>query len=124
MAGGFKYVQGVDVKWEPIYRNDRVSSEKEYQGMVTCFTESVSKTGVVCRTDREFEEMTLLDIKFCLPLTPPNAPKEEVWIECSGVVVRCEKKGLQPAHLPWEVAIFFDRISDRHRELLDQYSSE
>lgn len=87
----------------------------EFLGRVPSLSENVSQSGMVCRTSRKIEEMTIVDIRFELPKLPDK------WVECSGIVVNCEKKGADTATLPYEVAIFFDRISERDRTLLASF---
>ncbi len=94
----------------------------EFLGRVPSLSQNISKSGMVCRTSRKIEEMTILDIRFVLPETPQYVAPD-TWVECSGVVVNCEKKGAETATLPYEVAIFFDRISEKDRELLANYIS-
>jgi len=94
----------------------------EFLGRVPSLSKNISKSGMVCRTSRKIEELTILDIRFELPTTPKYVAAE-TWVECSGVVINCEKKGADTATLPYEVAIFFDRISKKDRELLSDYIS-
>jgi len=94
----------------------------EFLGRVPNLSQNISKSGMICRTSRKIEEMTILDIRFELPKTP-NYVAPETWVECSGVVINCEKKGTDTATLPYEVKIFFDRISEKDRELLSDYIS-
>jgi hypothetical protein len=95
----------------------------EFLGRVPSLSQNVSKSGMVCRTSRKLEEMTILDIRFELPKTTEYVVPE-TWVECSGVVINCEKKGADTTALPYEVAIFFDRISEKDRELLSNYISQ
>ena len=94
----------------------------EFLGRVPSLSQNISKSGMLCRTSRRIEEMTILDIRFELPATRKYVAPE-TWVECSGVVVNCEKKGADTATLPYEVAIFFDRISEKDRKLLSDYIS-
>lgn len=93
----------------------------EFLGRVPNLSQNISRSGMVCRTSRKIEEMTILDIRFELPKTPKYVAPE-TWVECSGVVINCEKKGADATTLPYEVAIFFDRISEKDRELLSYIS--
>jgi len=94
----------------------------EFLGRVLSLSQNISKSGVVCRTSRKIEEMTILDMRFELPQTQ-KYEIPDTWVECSGVVINCEKKGSDTATLPYEVAIFFDRMSEKDRELLSDYIS-
>ncbi len=107
-------------------RHNRSNSDMpiEIEGLVSSFS-NISQSGLLCRTSKKIDEMTLLDIKFQLPQVEYKTVDEGVWIECSGVVVRCEKKDNKNAELPgemaYEVAIFFDQISERYRSLLARH---
>ncbi len=90
----------------------------DFQGEVSSLTQNISQSGMLCRTSRKIDELTLLDIKFQLPYISRHEAKK-IWIECSGVVVRCEKK--ESEAMPYEVAIFFNHISDQNRDLLANY---
>lgn len=97
----------------------------EFQGKVLSLSQNVSQSGMLCRTSRQLEELTILDIRFQLPRRDGHAAGP-FWIECSGVVVRCEKTeadGIHSSPLPYEVAIYFDDISDTDRDILAGYVS-
>ncbi|MEE4239967.1 MAG: PilZ domain-containing protein [Desulfopila sp.] len=83
---------------------------------VICLSENISRSGMLCYSTRKIEELTLLEMKFQLP------NDESSWIECLGVVVRCEKKVTGESMYSYDVEIFFDRISDKHRDLLAAFS--
>ncbi len=114
----------MDQMWQ---RYNRSNSEKplEIEGFVSNFSENISQSGLLCRTSKKIDEMTLLSIKFQLPKVEYNNIDQDTWIECSGVVVRCEKKetnNVEPqTELPYEVAILFDRISEEYRSLLAKH---
>lgn len=91
----------------------------QFQGKVSSLTRNISQSGMLCRTSREIEEMTLLEVRFQLPGVNNHVPAN--WVECSGVVVRCERKAEDSVELPYEVAIFFDTISEENRTLLASY---
>jgi hypothetical protein len=95
----------------------------EFQGQVLSLSQNISQSGMLCRTSRQIEELTILDIRFQLPRLDGHTAGP-FWIECSGVVVRCEKTeadGLHSSPLPYEVAIYFDDISDTDRDILAGY---
>ena len=94
----------------------------EFLGRVPSLSQNISRSGVVCRTSRQIDEMTILDIRFELPKSQ-NYIDPETWVKCSGVVVNCEKKGTDTATLPYEVAIFFDRMSEKDRARLSDFIS-
>ncbi len=90
-----------------------------YEG-ISCFSHNLSQSGMLCHSSRQINEMTLLDIRFQLP-----ADKEysgpALWVECVGVVIRCEKKATDGGEQPYEVEIFFDKMSQKHRDLLNGF---
>lgn len=100
----------------------------EIEGLVPGIPGNISQSGLLCRTSRRIDEMTLLDIKFRLPHVKYKSKEEDGWVECSGVVVHCEKKEEEseelPSELPYEIAIFFDRISEKYRNLLAMYTGQ
>ncbi len=101
-------------------RQKSVEIPIEFEGMVPCIAHDLSRSGMLCRTSRQIEEMTLLEIKFALPaMEDPQAGRN--WVECSGVVVSCRKKGGGAPELPYELSIFFNTMSEEHRNLLSEY---
>lgn len=98
----------------------RLDIPLEFQGEIASLSKNVSQSGILCRTSRKIDEFTLLDLKFQLP-TGREYTASRTWIECRGVVVRCEMKEPEPADLPYEVAIFFNSISKKNRDLLANF---
>mgnify|MGYP002829446710 CR=1 FL=1 len=95
----------------------------EFLGRVPSLSQNLNESGLICRTSRRVAEMTILDIRFELPQNN-NSVVSERWVECSGVVIACEKKGADSSTLPYELAIFFDRMSEKHRNILAHYVAE
>ena len=95
----------------------------DMQGQIASLSRNVSQSGMLCRTSRMLDEMTLLDIRFQLPISK-NDQSRATWVECSGVVVRCEKKEYENREMPYEVAIFFDKISEKNKDILAEYCRE
>ncbi len=83
--------------------------------------QNISLSGMMCRTSRRIDEMTLLDIKFQLPQRGDREFAAEIWVECRGVVVSCERREACGFAHPYEIEIFFDHISERNRLLLAYY---
>ena len=109
----------MDQRWRKHSRS-QIDIPFTFQGDVSSLTQNISQSGMLCRTSQEIDELTLLDIKFQLPYISKHEAKK-IWVECSGVVVRCEKKEAETLKLPFEVAIFFNHISDQNRALLADY---
>lgn len=114
----------MDQMWSR-YNGRKVDMPVDIEGFVPNFPQNISQSGLLCRTSRKIDEMTLLEVKFQLPRVEYSPIDKDIWIECSGVVVRCEKKETNnaesPTELPYEVAIFFDQISERHRDILARH---
>lgn len=81
----------------------------------------ISLSGMLCRTSKRIDEMTLLNIKVQLPEADCGSTAAERWIECSGVVVSCERKEPDFFDHPYQLEIFFDHISEKNRLLLAKY---
>lgn len=92
----------------------------EFQGAVYRVTESISRSGMLCRTSRQLAELTLLDVRFQLPKIHDFA-STSVWVECTGVVVHCEQTTEESGEMPFEVAIFFQSISEKNKVLLEDF---
>lgn len=92
----------------------------DIEGKISRSYENISQKGMRFRSSRYFKEMTVLDIMLQLPSNTDNgAPPTKV--ECGGVVVSCEKKWPDSIEQPYEVSIFFHRISSRNRKILEDF---
>ena len=91
----------------------------EFPGEVSSLSQHISQSGMLCRTSKKIKELTVLDIRLELPIQE-SADSQPQWVMCSGVVVHCEKKNEEFSKLPYELTIFFDRISERDRNLLEK----
>ena len=91
----------------------------EFPGEVSSLSQHVSQSGMLCRTSKKIKELTVLDIRLELPIQESGDCQPQ-WVMCSGVVVHCEKKNEDFSQLPYELTIFFDRISERDRNLLEK----
>ena len=90
---------------------------------ISCFLHDISQSGMLCYSSKQINEMTLLDIRFQLPANKGYSGPA-LWVECVGVVIRCERKGKEDGEHPYEVEIFFERMSKKHRDLLSVYAAE
>lgn len=81
----------------------------------------ISLSGMLCRTSKRIDEMTLLNIKFQLPQAGRGNTAAGIWIECSGVVVSCERREPDIFDHPYQLEIFFDHISEKNHLLLADY---
>ena len=76
----------------------------------------VSASGVCFHVDRPVSEMTVLRLQLDL-----DSEGDKHRVDGRGVVVRCKR--ISPALDHYEVAVFFDQIESRDRELLAQHCS-
>ncbi len=95
----------------------------ETEGHFNNYSDNIGRNGLLCYTKKHIDEMTLLDMRFQLPLEDSRMDElaEAGWIECKGVVVRCEPVVRNQGEKRFEVAVYFSDISDDHKSLLDQY---
>ena len=100
--------------------NDR---SLDYSQGISCFSHNMSQSGMLCCSSRQIDEMTLLDIRFQLP-ADKGCSGPDLWVECVGVVIRCERKATESCEHPYEVEIFFEKMSKKHRDLLSAFSTE
>lgn len=92
------------------------------EGQVTNSCENISQSGLLCYTKKPIEEMKVLDIVLELPLEREDrvvATADNV--ECVGVVVRCNAVDRGGSDELYEVAIYFNEISDYNRDKLARY---
>jgi len=85
----------------------------------TTGTQNISCVGAYCHIDRYIPPFTKISVKITLPMMYDN--KEEGYaVDCKGVVVRAEDetKG------GFNIAIFFNEISQRQRQKISQYISQ
>ena len=109
---------------EPRLKNEGISL-KVTAGNVDTITKclDISASGVYCKVEKELPLMSRIKIILVMPETKgqtPGAP-QTAKIEAEGVVVREHPviEGGKVAH--YDVAIFFDNLSQRDREILRSY---
>lgn len=88
-------------------------------GDVVTETANISRSGAYCRITGKIELMTKLKIQLLLPM---GRKKSDVTkkIVCSGVIVRCEPSSPNGSY---DVAIFFNDITQRDAETIADYVS-
>ncbi len=106
-----------------VYRGCRKVIVSETEGCITDVLEHIGQNGLLCYTTRSFEEMTLLDMRFELPDDQSNnhPPFVTDWVQCEGVVVRCEPVVLNTDATHYEVAVYFSEISEENKNLLQKH---
>jgi len=83
------------------------------------YTYNISCVGAYCRIPKYVPPFTKVMIKVVLPVGAGNK-KNNYEVECKGVIVRTEdhqKEG-------FNIAIFFNRISDEQRRKISKYLSQ
>lgn len=82
-------------------------------------TQNISCLGAYCKIKKYVPPFTRVAIRMDLPLNRASL-KKCVGVECNGVIVRTEdgKSG------GFNIAIFFNQISDSQREKISQYVSQ
>ena len=79
-------------------------------------TENISASGAYCTVGRFIPLMTKLRVRLELP-----SGRASRAIHCQGVVVRIEPPQETPRQQRYQVAVFFNDLSDRDRTHLAQY---
>lgn len=92
-------------------------------GQVENYTKNIGYNGLLCYTQKYIGEMTLLDMKFQFPRCPERTRNNQFqgWIECQGVVVRCDPVEEIRGDARYELAVYFSKISDANKKLLAEY---
>ncbi len=95
----------------------------ETKGLIQNYAENICPHGLLCYTSRYIREMTLLSMRFQLPLVEleHNGLAEYGWIECKGVVIRCNLVVEEEKNENYEVAVYFSEISEKDKSLLKNY---
>lgn len=79
-------------------------------------TFNISRSGAYCQVNEYVEPMTKLKISFLIPVQ--SAKTSDKKVTCGGVVVRTEPSDLEEKY---NIAIFFNEINERDRELISDY---
>ncbi|MDD5495548.1 MAG: PilZ domain-containing protein [Candidatus Omnitrophica bacterium] len=85
-------------------------------------TLNISASGIYCKLDKEIPLMSRVNLVLMLPDSPKNedAPKK---IEVSGVVVREHPVIIDGKTKHFDVAIFFEDLSQKQRDMISGYIS-
>ena len=83
---------------------------------IIAHAQNISASGVYCTLSRFIAPMTKLQIQFDLP-----DRHRSTRIRCQGVVVRAEPAIPNPQQACYNVAIFFNDLSERHRLAIARY---
>jgi len=88
--------------------------DNEQDGFAVLETMNVSLGGCLCRVDRYLEPMTRLEVM-------GRIPGSEHSVHAEAVVVRVEPEMEVADREDYRVALFFQRMKDEDRALLQQY---
>jgi hypothetical protein len=82
-------------------------------------TENISCVGAYCRINKYVPPFTRISLKITLPVNEGKA-KKDYHVECRGVIVRTDDE----ASGAFNVAIFFNGISDANKQKISHYISQ
>lgn len=85
----------------------------------TTTTENVSCAGAYCQLKKYVPPFTKIAVKMTFPVKSNNKI-EKYHVECKGVIVRTDNKGKEG----FNIAIFFNEISDSQRKKISQYINQ
>jgi len=102
---------------DPRLENNVPVKISQEDGDIVTETANISRSGAYCRVDKYIEPMTKLKINLLLTFKKNNKNVSKK-ISCMGVVVRSEKL---PQENDYNVAIFFNDISQRDSECIADY---
>ena len=85
-------------------------------------TLDISASGIYCKIDREIPIMSRVRIKLMVPdsVKPDNGTRE---LDVDGVIVREHPVIIDGVIKHYDVAIFFDNLSEKDREVIQNYIS-
>lgn len=83
-------------------------------------TLNISSSGLYCKVDKEMPLMSRVKLMLMIPDTVKN-DKDSKGIEVKGVVVRAHSVIIDGEVKHYDVAIFFDSLEPRARELISNY---
>ncbi|MDP8211866.1 MAG: PilZ domain-containing protein [Candidatus Zapsychrus exili] len=88
-------------------------------GDVVTETGNISRSGAYCRVNKYIEPMTKLKVSLIVPIRKSGKEVTKK-ISCNGVVVRTESRAEKDSY---NIAIFFNDISQRDSENISDYVS-
>jgi len=102
--------------------DDRISLKVKSDTFDSTISQSlnISASGVYCKVDKELPLMSRVKIILMLPLETRHAEKV-IKIDTDGVVVREHPVIENGKILHYDIAIFFDNLSAKDREIIKEY---
>ncbi len=107
----------------PRIRDENIAVKLSGEGFNTISQSlDVSASGIYCKVDRPIPVMSRLQIVLTIPGKSPSAPSKTLNVE--GVVVRQRsvKKDAKPVY--YDIAIFFNCLTQKERNILMDYIDE
>jgi hypothetical protein len=89
---------------------------------IMAHTLNISESGLYCKVDRDLPIMSRIKLMLMIP-GRPDSKKEAGGVEVEGVVVRAHPVIINGKVKHYDVAIFFDNLSSRARDIIKSYIS-
>ena len=83
-------------------------------------TLNVSASGIYCKVEKEIPLMSRLQLMLMMP-DPAKDGKSSVGVEVDGVVVRQHPVIIDGLVKHYDIAIFFENLSPKHRDMISEY---
>jgi hypothetical protein len=83
-------------------------------------TLNISASGIYCKVEKELPVMSRIQLMLMIP-DPAKDGKEQAAVEVDGVVVRQHPVIIDGKIKHYDIAIFFENLSPKHRELISGY---
>lgn len=83
-------------------------------------TLNVSASGIYCKVEKEIPLMSRLQLMLMMP-DPAKDGKSSIGVEVDGVVVRQHPVIIDGQIKHYDIAIFFENLSPKHREMISEY---
>jgi PilZ domain len=82
-------------------------------------THNISSSGIYCQVDKYIKPLTKVNVDLLLPIRQKDQKIATREVRCEGVVVRVE--GSQAYEGKFNIAVFFNNISDAARRHISHY---
>lgn len=83
-------------------------------------TLNISASGIYCKVEREIPLMSRVQLMLMIP-DPAKDGKSSIGVEVEGVVVRQHPVIIEGRVKHYDIAIFFENLSAKHREMISTY---
>lgn len=105
----------------PRITDEELSLEVKGGGFdIMTHTLNVSASGIYCKVEKELPLMSRVQLMLMIPDTS-SAEKAAKPVEVDGVVVRQHPVIIDGHVMHYDVAIFFENLSAKHREMISSY---